>query len=92
MINEGKGNPIEIDAASNNGVEQVRTIIDDAKFKPIDSKYKVYILDEVHMLSLRGLECNVKIIRRTSKDYYIYFMYYRPTKNTKDYFEQDAAI
>ena len=45
-INEGLGNPIEVDAASNNGVEQIRVIIDDAKFKPLDSKYKIYILDE----------------------------------------------
>lgn len=66
MINEGKGNPIEIDAASNNGVEQVRTIIDDAKFKPIDSKYKIYILDEVHMLSIRSMECDAEVIRRTT--------------------------
>ena len=66
MINEGKGTPIEIDAASNNGVEQIRVIIDEAKFKSLDSKYKVYILDEVHMLSLRCLECFIKIIRRTS--------------------------
>ena len=57
-INEEQGNPIEVDAASNNGVEQVRTIIDDAKFKSLDSKYKIYIMDECHMLSNRSLECN----------------------------------
>lgn len=45
-INEKQGNPIEVDAASNNGVDNVRTIIDDAKFKPLESKYKVYIIDE----------------------------------------------
>lgn len=45
-INKGKGLPIEIDAASNNGVDNVRDIIDNAKFKAIDSEYKVYILDE----------------------------------------------
>lgn len=45
-LNDNKGLPIEIDAASNNGVEQVRKIIDEAKFKSLDSKYKVYILDE----------------------------------------------
>lgn len=41
----------EIDAASNNGVEQIREIIDNIKLSPINSKYKVYIIDEVHMLS-----------------------------------------
>lgn len=41
----------EIDAASNNGVDQVREIIENIKLSPIESKYKVYIIDEVHMLS-----------------------------------------
>ena len=45
-INAGKGNPIEIDAASNNGVDNVREIIDNAKFKAIDAPFKVYIIDE----------------------------------------------
>lgn len=67
MINEGKGNPIEIDAASNNGVEQVRTIIDDAKFKPIDSKYKVYIMDECHMLSIGAWNAMLKLLEEPPK-------------------------
>ena len=41
----------EIDAASNNGVDQIREIIDSVKLTPVSSKYKVYIIDEVHMLS-----------------------------------------
>ena len=41
----------EIDAASNNGVDQIREIIDNIKLSPISSNYKVYIIDEVHMLS-----------------------------------------
>lgn len=41
----------EIDAASNNGVDQIREIIDNIKLSPINSRYKVYIIDEVHMLS-----------------------------------------
>lgn len=45
-LNNGQGLPIEIDAASNNGVEQVRKIIDDAKYKSLDADFKVYILDE----------------------------------------------
>lgn len=42
----------EIDAASNTGVDQIREIIDNVKLTPINSKYKVYIIDEVHMLSV----------------------------------------
>lgn len=66
-INDGQGNPIEVDAASNNGVEQVRTIIDDAKFKPLDSKYKVYILDEVHMLSIGAWNAMLKLLEEPPK-------------------------
>lgn len=42
---------IEIDAASNNGVEEIRSLRDSVKTAPYNSKYKVYIIDEVHMLS-----------------------------------------
>ena len=42
---------IEIDAASNNGVEEIRELINNVKLMPTSSKYKVYIIDEVHMLS-----------------------------------------
>ncbi|WP_127942797.1 DNA polymerase III subunit gamma/tau [Mycoplasma sp. ATU-Cv-703] len=42
---------IEIDAASNNGVAEMRSIIENARFAPVQGKYKVYIIDEVHMLS-----------------------------------------
>lgn len=44
-------NVIEIDAASNNGVDNIRDIIDEVKYPPTDCRYKVYIIDEVHMLS-----------------------------------------
>ena len=47
-INQGKGNPIELDAASNNGVDDVRQIIDQAQNKSLDSEYKVFIIDECH--------------------------------------------
>ncbi len=42
---------IEIDAASNNGVEDIRQMREKVKYKPVEGKYKVYIIDEVHMLS-----------------------------------------
>lgn len=44
-------NVIEIDAASNNGVDNIREIVDEVKYSPTEGKYKVYIIDEVHMLS-----------------------------------------
>ena len=42
---------IEIDAASNNGVDQVRDLIDAVRYSPLKGRYKVYIIDEVHMMS-----------------------------------------
>lgn len=51
-INEGSHpDIIEIDAASNNGVDEVRDLIDKVKYSPIKGRYKVYIIDEVHMMS-----------------------------------------
>lgn len=66
-INENQGNPIEIDAASNNGVEQIRVIIDEAKFAPIDCKYKIYILDECHMLSVGAWNAMLKLLEEPPK-------------------------
>ena len=66
-INEGQGNPIEVDAASNNGVDQIRTIIDDAKFKPLDDKYKIYILDECHMLSIGAWNAMLNLLEEPPK-------------------------
>lgn len=61
-VNDGQGTPIEIDAASNNGVENVRDIIEDSKFKSLDSRYKVYIIDEVHMLSTGAFNALLKTL------------------------------
>ena len=46
-------NVIEIDAASNNGVDNIREIVEEVSYSPAEGKYKVYIIDEVHMLSDR---------------------------------------
>ena len=45
-INKGQGNPIEMDAASNNSVEDIRLIIQQAQTKSLDSEYKIFIIDE----------------------------------------------
>ena len=64
---------IEIDAASNNGVEEMRDILDKVKFAPTSVNYKVYIIDEVHMLSISAFNALVKNIRRTTQTCYFYF-------------------
>lgn len=61
-INKGEGNPIELDAASNNGVDDVRNIIQQAKTKSIDSEYKIFIIDECHAISNAGWQAMLKII------------------------------
>lgn len=62
MINDGKGKPIELDAASNNSVDDVRKIINDSKFKALDSKYKIYIIDECHSLSNAAWQAMLKLL------------------------------
>lgn len=53
---------LEIDAASNNGVDNVRDLRDDAIYSPSEVRYRVYIIDEVHMLSLSAFNALLKII------------------------------
>ena len=53
---------LEIDAASNNGVDSVRALRDDAVYTPAEVKKRVYIIDEVHMLSLSAFNALLKII------------------------------
>lgn len=66
-INKGKGKPIEIDGASNNGVDNIRNIIDDCRMKSLDSDYKIYIIDEVHMLSIGAFNALLKVLEEPPK-------------------------
>lgn len=61
-INQGHGNPIEIDAASNNSVDNVRDIIQQSKTQALDSEYKIFIMDECHMLSQGAWNAMLKLI------------------------------
>ncbi|MBQ5314951.1 MAG: DNA polymerase III subunit gamma/tau [Oscillospiraceae bacterium] len=60
--NEALSDIIEIDAASNNGVDDIRDLRDGAVYSPERCKYKVYIIDEVHMLSVNAFNALLKII------------------------------
>ena len=53
---------IEIDAASNNGVDNIRDLREEANFTPVRAKYRVYIIDEVHMLSIGAFNALLKIL------------------------------
>ena len=55
-------NVIEIDAASNNGVDNIREIVDEVSYSPAQGNYKVYIIDEVHMLSIGAFNALLKTL------------------------------
>ncbi len=55
-------NVIEMDAASNNGVENIRQIVEEVQYRPTTGKYKVYIVDEVHMLSTSAFNALLKTL------------------------------
>ena len=66
-INKHVGTPIELDAASNNSVDDVRNLIDQAQTASIDSEYKVFIMDEVHALSNNAWQAMLKILEEPPK-------------------------
>lgn len=66
-INNYVGEPIEIDAASNNGVDNVKNIIKAAQERSIDSKYKIYIIDECHSLTNQAWQAFLKCIEEPPK-------------------------
>ena len=62
-MNEGRSvNVIEVDAASNNSVDNIREIREEVKYPPAEGKYKVYIIDEVHMLSAGAFNALLKTL------------------------------
>ena len=61
-INHGEGEPIELDAASNNGVDDVRLITQQAQMKSLTGEYRVFILDEVHMFSQSAWNALLKLL------------------------------
>ena len=67
MINHGMGEPIEIDGASNNGVDNVRSIIEDAKARALDAEYKVFIVDECHAITTAAWNAFLKCLEEPPK-------------------------
>lgn len=62
ILSESSMNVVEMDAASNNGVDDIRQIRDKIQYPPVDGKYKVYIIDEVHMLSQSAFNAFLKTL------------------------------
>ena len=71
---------IEIDAASNNGVEEVRNLIDRVKYAPMQGQYKIYIIDEVHMMTKSAFNALLKTIEEPPKHIVFIFATTEPNK------------
>ena len=78
-INKYQGNPIEIDAASNNGVDNVKQIIKSASERSLDSEYKIYIIDECHALTSQAWQAFLKCIEEPPR--YTVFIFCTTEKN-----------
>ena len=72
-------NVIEIDAASNNGVDNIREIREEVAYRPTQGNYKVYIIDEVHMLSTGAFNALLKTLEEPPLICYLYTGYHRGT-------------
>ena len=68
ITNGSLGDVIEIDAASNNGVEEIRDIREKANYAPTQADYKVYIIDEVHMLSIGAFNALLKTLEEPPRN------------------------
>ena len=71
---------IEIDAASNNGVDEVRNLIDRVGYAPLEGKYKVYIIDEVHMMTSGAFNALLKTIEEPPEHVIFIFATTEPHK------------
>jgi DNA polymerase-3 subunit gamma/tau len=73
-ISEGRSmNVIEIDAASNNGVDNIREIREEVAYRPTEGRFKVYIIDEVHMLSIGAFNALLKTLEEPPE--YVIFIF-----------------
>ena len=80
-IAEGRSlDVLEIDGASNNGVEQVRELRETCKYAPASSKFKIYIIDEVHMLSTAALNALLKTLEEPPEHVKFMFATTEPEK------------
>lgn len=79
-LNDNKGMPIEKDGARNNGVDKVRVIMDEANLQSLDSKYKIFIIDECHMITTEGWNAMLKMLEEPPKNTIFIFCTTDPQK------------
>lgn len=83
-------NVIEIDAASNNGVGNIRDIIDEVQYSPSEGRFKVYIIDEVHMLSAGAFNALLKTLEEPPE--YVVFILATTEWHTKYRLRSHRAV
>ena len=77
---------VEIDAASNTGVDNIRELIEKAQFAPVQCRYKVYVIDECHMLSTAAFNALLKTLEEPTRSHRICPCYNRsPTGAANDH-------
>ena len=81
---------VEIDAASNNGVDNIRDLRDETAYTPSVCTYKVYIIDEVHMLSTAAFNALLKIMEEPPSSRYFYFGHHGDPQGARRRFCPDA--
>ncbi|MDD5006178.1 MAG: DNA polymerase III subunit gamma/tau [Candidatus Omnitrophica bacterium] len=80
-ISEGRSlDVIEIDGASNRGIDEIRTLRENVKFSPVSGKYKIYIIDEVHMLTQEAFNALLKTLEEPPEHVKFIFATTQPAK------------
>ena len=79
-INHGEGEPIEIDAASNNGIDSIRALVSDAQQASLSCEYKTYIIDECHQLTRAAWDAALKLIEEPPANTVFIFCTTNPNK------------
>ncbi len=83
---------LEIDGASNNGVEQVRELRETCKYAPANAKFKIYIIDEVHMLSTAAFNALLKTLEEPPAHVKFMFATTDPEKVLPTIFVRAASV
>ena len=83
---------IEIDGASNNSVEQIRQLREDCQYSPAQCSFKIYIIDEVHMLSVGAFNALLKTLEEPPSHVKFIFATTQAEKNFADHREQVSAV
>ena len=85
-------NVIEIDAASNNGVDNIREIREEVTYRPTEGNYKVYIIDEVHMLSTGAFNALLKTLEEPPSYVILFLPQQKPTRFLLPYFPDVSGM